>query len=730
LHSAKREIEMSSDDAQALLKAILAKESSGEERGKAVDALAGLVTAKRTTLNWMVEVLGAQLTSDDDRERNTGTRALVDVLARCAADIGPASSRVFAAFFAERAEDVACQPEIIRGLHALCCSPGAGMDDSAAAAATIVAGLTAHFAPGTLSPESRRMAIDVLTVCVVRASTAGSAAVALAMRLRGAFVGERDTRVLRGAFGLVARLCRAAGPPEIAPHARELFDSFSAYFPVLFVPRPAPGTPQEQVVSKEELVMALRLCFASSPAFAALAAPFLLDKTASSISASRVDAFLTLAAVVRANGIDACGGLEFAEKVREALESNGLSSDGEAAYEAVGAAAVAVLELLPGTHASAWLMRLAEKCAAVTAQPENAEADFDKEASDSARHLLSHLVAHDVGIECAPKVAADLARYRAARPAAVVPTMADLAVAIRSAPPAAKTPVIVSEVAAIVSKELLSALSASTAVMADVGRGLAGLADLAPFPDSEMAQGVVALAAIAADKARPATARMDASAGLAGIAAHRPAIVVEKALPTLLAAAVTDPTSIRSLPTLAASHGVLFRGIVAQLVDAVVQQMTSAGASDSLLGALRDSVREGKKDEAESQALCHKTAIRLAETLCALPSPPQPAVITACRIIVRSIVETAQPQDQVEIVHKLAKLFIVDGAVPAQLAAVSPLFSAAVASVGRKSATAVVDLIPPLMHLAVVEAGKMPDVSRDAVALAVASVLNKLPPDN
>ena len=77
---------------------------------------------------------------------------------------------------------------------------------------------------------------------------------------------------------------------QLEPFEEDAFESLSCYFPVDF----SPPKGSDICVTKEDLVLALRQCFAAQPLFAPLAFPLFLDKLDSDLAEAKIDANLTL----------------------------------------------------------------------------------------------------------------------------------------------------------------------------------------------------------------------------------------------------------------------------------------------------------------------------------------------------------------------------------------------------------------------------------------------------
>ena len=101
--------------------------------------------------------------------------------------------------------------------------------------------------------------------------------------------GEKDPNNLMLIFRCVPLIVRNF---PLEPFTEDLFETIARYFPIDFTPPRLPAG--LQVVTKTELVVALRHCFASDKSFAPLAIPLFLEKLDSDLDDSKIDANLSL----------------------------------------------------------------------------------------------------------------------------------------------------------------------------------------------------------------------------------------------------------------------------------------------------------------------------------------------------------------------------------------------------------------------------------------------------
>lgn len=105
------------------------------------------------------------------------------------------------------------------------------------------------------------------------------------------FDGERDPRNLLLIFSSVAIIAQNL---RFDAMTEDLFDVISCYFPIDFTPPPNDST----AVTREALVRGLRLCLSSSPKFAEMCLPLLLEKLSSDVLAAKLDSLETLVSAI------------------------------------------------------------------------------------------------------------------------------------------------------------------------------------------------------------------------------------------------------------------------------------------------------------------------------------------------------------------------------------------------------------------------------------------------
>ena len=104
--------------------------------------------------------------------------------------------------------------------------------------------------------------------------------------------GEKDPRNLLVCFQNIQQIVSNL---QFEAFVEDLFEVTSCYFPIDFTP--PPNDPHG--ISKEDLVLQLRKCLASTHFFGPLCVPLLLEKISSDIIDAKIDAYLTFAACAK-----------------------------------------------------------------------------------------------------------------------------------------------------------------------------------------------------------------------------------------------------------------------------------------------------------------------------------------------------------------------------------------------------------------------------------------------
>ena len=100
--------------------------------------------------------------------------------------------------------------------------------------------------------------------------------------------GEKDPNNLMLVFGCVPIIVQNF---TLEPFTEDFFETIARYFPIDFTPPRLPAG--HKVVSKDELVVALRACFAAHNLFAPLAIPLFLEKLESDLDDAKIDSNLS-----------------------------------------------------------------------------------------------------------------------------------------------------------------------------------------------------------------------------------------------------------------------------------------------------------------------------------------------------------------------------------------------------------------------------------------------------
>ena len=106
--------------------------------------------------------------------------------------------------------------------------------------------------------------------------------------------GEKDPNNLMLVFGCIPIIVQNF---SLEPFTEDLFETIARYFPIDFTPPRLPLG--HQIVTKLELVNALRTCFASHSLFAPLAIPLFLEKLDSDLDDSKIDSNLSFIACLQ-----------------------------------------------------------------------------------------------------------------------------------------------------------------------------------------------------------------------------------------------------------------------------------------------------------------------------------------------------------------------------------------------------------------------------------------------
>eukprot|EP01105_Mastigella_eilhardi_P026189 TRINITY_DN7430_c0_g1_i1.p1 TRINITY_DN7430_c0_g1~~TRINITY_DN7430_c0_g1_i1.p1 ORF type:complete len:1006 (+),score=253.50 TRINITY_DN7430_c0_g1_i1:441-3020(+) len=403
--------------------------------------------------------------------------------------------------------------------------------------------------------------------------------------------GEKEPRHLLALFGLAAELIERLTADGCGSSAatRGLYEWFSNYFPILFVPRAFdPGA-----VKKETLVAALRRCYAASPVLAPYAVPFLISKIGSSMSLVKQDACETLAAAAAIYGPAVMA--PYAANAWSAVAAHLFTADDPDAEQA-GADLVAMLaRLLPHDQSQPFAALVADHCVhLVAAQDVEQPADAERQAeSDPLSAKESEL---DVSLRVAQMCLAKLVR---ASPAAAESALAQAVPALASLYSSGTSTLKSRSLAALsqVSRAAADTAVDALAYHADTLFGVfSAVLEAADAPQRSVAVAADATAALLrtrptlmADAQRARLTRGLTSAALsrgvisplAATCVMAPTLISAEALPLLFAAG-DGPAPLDALGALCAAHADTFRVITTRWAEAAADPAVARALSAAL----------------------------------------------------------------------------------------------------------------------------------------------------
>lgn len=609
---------------------------------KACDQLSQKVSTKELKVNDLISQYKSFLSTASKGKQ--AMRSFAEIIARADATepFGDDETRTLSRFLAARLEDKLYTTDISRALCVLCsrsCTAVFSGDDGTIDpeyAGAIAVGLVSCTSEcgGSITSDSKYETLHTVRLSLKHANFDGQEAVALLAGVRPLFVGERNTRVLNEAFTIFSELLAISDPAVLTTIQQSVFDAFASYFPVLFVP-------YDSTVSKEDLVIALRRCFAASKALLPLSLPFLIDKTASSIASARADAFRTLESCIKSFGPDAFPS-DFVKNVSESLQQNGFLAAVDAAVNDIVLFVTTLYSTFLSSRkhceeAGTFMHEFLSFCYAALYPPKVPTEDdpaFDEEVSSCARKYIARIARYPECSHLLPTICKKLSDKALAEETPAVyryipiGTAADVAssaaVLISSK---AVTARLVREVAESVAETLAAVLALPPPHgVEDVCEAAKGVGPLAALVKTvpETLQGVEglikALASLAVSSAASDVVRSHCiEDGLREAGLYLPESVVSYALDAL----VKSGSAVALVPALASCNDILFRGVVDKLTTAIVDPAVFAAVGDgetvryraTLFAALRKSLKEACRFAEPDAAASSSTALAVAKRL-------------------------------------------------------------------------------------------------------------------
>lgn len=725
-------------------------------RTEACRKVADRVLSKGLTMEDVCKSYAKELKTKDETVRYRAIRALNDIFAQIpegattattAANkpVLEASAKTLTRHYIAKLEDELCYPEVVRGMRVLVEAAGRAAFGEPADAGAITLAVISGASPVTLSSESKYDALRTALLGIELSDYTPQEAVAVLMSVRGLFVGERNTRVLREAFDIFARLLRVADPSSLQSVAQSVFDSFASYFPVLFVPSGSP-------VAKEALVTALRSCFAATPALAPLSIPFLVDKTSSSIATARTDAFLTLAGCVEGFGRAAMPA-DFLDKMTMSLRCNAFIVPADEAIDAVLRCVTAIRAAYDGTPEGAKFVADFMKMAYVGLSlcevsksggsgadtSEEGEEGFNEDVANCGAKYLSRIIRYE---GCADALLAQIVSTLCdgnlcddKNPArhVIAVARADLAGAFGTLPKSALVTDSAVTLYAAASRDLAAVRAASSStssssaisqhageVVAAVGRCLGALAACAFEQCADAAaKSAVELAHVAAGAEDEAVAAA-AVEGLGAVGAALPGAVAGTPLAVLLSDATVPTATVALAPALARCNEALVEPVAEKLAACLGRADVDAARKVALVSALGASFR-GVADHLQKRLSGALSAFGLdvAKRIIA-DAPTTPAVESAERVALSRIAESVDDPEQLALARALAAT----SATAATPRTLSLLYTVS-AALSRASAAAAFGELVPVLAL-----NNNGENNENLRGCALGSLLNKCVPED
>eukprot|EP00761_Pharyngomonas_kirbyi_P000814 gb/GECH01000815.1/.p1 GENE.gb/GECH01000815.1/~~gb/GECH01000815.1/.p1 ORF type:complete len:990 (+),score=233.89 gb/GECH01000815.1/:1-2970(+) len=264
-------------------------DNSITEKKEALNKILKNLNEGNIELKFLVETLGDYLTSSNDTLRSRAT----DLLSTCIqqAPQKHLNNEVvdnFGLFFSSRLHDYMCLTELLPGLVYLLkeCNPNEN----------VISSLVLQLFSGQIhipsTVQQTRYKCYEIIECIIH-KYPQECGVEFVSGFIQSIDGERDPRNLLKVLEVFNDLCRidtTKAQNAIRDLSEELFDVISCYFPVSF--RPPPNDPHN--ITPEVLTEALRKCLTASEYFAPQTVPFLLEKLASAVTTTKLEALQVL----------------------------------------------------------------------------------------------------------------------------------------------------------------------------------------------------------------------------------------------------------------------------------------------------------------------------------------------------------------------------------------------------------------------------------------------------
>ncbi|XP_077991989.1 MMS19 nucleotide excision repair protein homolog [Glandiceps talaboti] len=244
----------------------------------------------------LVEKLGPYLTSVDTNTRCRGTRLLSEVLNRLPTDFLITDEvKVLVSFYCDRLKDhYTVTPHALLGLVALSTYSNFPIGSEGEILKAIFKEVDVR---SMIQVDRRSVFTIVANFLETRLQELKKFGQDFVFGYIQLIAGEVDPRNLMIIFHCIPTIVYNL---PIDLFVEDLYEVMSSYFPIDFTP--PPNDPYG--ITREELVLALRKCLASSPKFAKLCLPLIMEKLSSDVRSAKVDCFQTLAACSEIYGVE------------------------------------------------------------------------------------------------------------------------------------------------------------------------------------------------------------------------------------------------------------------------------------------------------------------------------------------------------------------------------------------------------------------------------------------